>query len=353
MTLINKKMATTATAHGRRLLRAALATVATMMALGLQAQATPQNKQAARQNKQAARQNNQTSRDSDKGQFPYPTVPETMRTVAERAEYVVTHYWDGFDFSDTTLIHKPDVTEQGFANFVDLLPRVDSALAVRGTHAFAQRAFGQGTPARVREYFAKQVDHYLYDPQSPLRNDYTYIMFAREMKDMPALGVAERERCAFRLRNVAKNMPGEVAADFRFIDRKGNVGTLHGVKARLTVVYFNDPDCDNCHRITKTLLADSLMAKGGEGIRVLAVYPDADTEEWKRRPQPFPAWWTDAYSPDGEITAQGIYFIRATPTIYLLDENKRVMLKDPTAEGLISFLRKISPHPTSPRGGAK
>ncbi len=337
MTIMNTKRAKTnkTTAHGHRLLRAASVAVTAMMAMGLQAQNAGMATVQDERTQKGARQEMQQA------QFPYPKVPQTLRTVAERAEYVVTHYWDGFDFGDTTLIHKPDVTEQGFANFVDLLPRVDSALAVRGTHAFAQRAFGQDTPARVREYFAKQVDHYLYDPQSPLRNDYTYIMFAREMKDMPALGVAERERCAFRLRNVAKNMPGEVAADFRFVDRKGNAGTLHGVKARLTVVYFNDPDCDNCHRITKELLSDSLMAKGGEGIRVLAVYPDADTEEWKCRPQPFPAWWTDAYSPDGEITAQGIYFIRATPTIYLLDEHKRVILKDPTAEVFLSFLRAL------------
>ncbi|MDY4644384.1 DUF5106 domain-containing protein, partial [Prevotella sp.] len=61
--------------------------------------------------------------------FPYPTVPDTLRTAETRALYVMEHYWDRFNFADTTLIHRPETTEQGFANFIDLLPRVAPSTA--------------------------------------------------------------------------------------------------------------------------------------------------------------------------------------------------------------------------------
>lgn len=274
--------------------------------------------------------------------FPYPKVPDTLRTVNKRAEYVVMHYWDKFNFSDTTLIHKPDITEQGMANFLDLLPRVDSSLVVRGASHFADMAFGADKPKNVCAYFARLIDHYLYSPNSPMRNDRLYAAFLRRMKDISTFDEAERERYSFRLRNVTKNLPGTKAADFAFVDRHGKRSSLYEVKSKYTVLYFNDPDCDNCHRITAELSKEPLLTSGHPDLKVIAVYPDADTDEWLKHPQPFPKKWTDAYSPDGDISARLLYYIRATPTIYLLDSDKRVMLKDPSPELLLDALKQLN-----------
>ena len=274
--------------------------------------------------------------------FPYPTVPDTLRTVEGRAEYVVTHYWDKFNFGDTVLTHRPEITEQVFAYFLDLLPRVDSALAVRGVELFVGKAFAGNVPGTVRKYFADKTDHYLYDTQSPMRNDALYALFASSLQRCPSFDIAERERYAFRLRNVVKNQPGTVATDFAYTDRKGQRSTLLTTPGEYTVVYFNDPDCENCHRITEQLKRDSILGGKSKGrIKVLAVYPGTETDEWRRHGQPFPTWWIDAYSPDGEIEARQLYFLRATPTIYLLDKDKRVMLKDPSPEKLLKAISSL------------
>ena len=52
--------------------------------------------------------------------FPYPQIPATLTDPAERLAYMLNHYWDGYDFSDTLLMQNRDVTEQGFVNFVAL-----------------------------------------------------------------------------------------------------------------------------------------------------------------------------------------------------------------------------------------
>lgn len=270
--------------------------------------------------------------------FPYPAIPQELKTPQERGSYLLAHYWDDLNFADTTLIHKPYITEQGFANFIDLLPRIGSEAAERGVEAFADRAFGEGTPDSVRDYFAKLAECYLYDPDSPLRSDKFYMLFLKRMATSTAFSPAERGRFAFHLRNLEKNRPGNIATDFAYVDRHGRRRTLHDTEGELTMLYFYDPDCEHCHETTAVLAKDSLIADDPR-LTVLAVYPNADAELWRRKPQPFPERWIDAYSPDGEVGA-GLYFIRTTPTIFLLDRNKRVILKEPSPQELMQFLHK-------------
>lgn len=33
--------------------------------------------------------------------FPYPALPDSLRSVEQRATYLSEHYWDNFNFSDT------------------------------------------------------------------------------------------------------------------------------------------------------------------------------------------------------------------------------------------------------------
>ena len=53
--------------------------------------------------------------------FPFPEIPATLTEPEARKSYLLTHYWDQFDFADTTLVNNRDVTEQGFVNFIALL----------------------------------------------------------------------------------------------------------------------------------------------------------------------------------------------------------------------------------------
>lgn len=56
--------------------------------------------------------------------FPLPEVPQMLVNPTDRANYVAVHYWDSFDFKNNALIGKPEITEQGFANFISIMPYV-------------------------------------------------------------------------------------------------------------------------------------------------------------------------------------------------------------------------------------
>jgi len=272
--------------------------------------------------------------------FPLPEVPSAISEPSARFAYFVGHYWDAFPFGDEAVVEDPDVTEQGFADFVALLGRGDESVADKAVGAFAKRAFAASTPKAVRERFAKLAEHYLWNPDSPMRDDALYVLFLRRLSGSPSFTSAQRGLWSHQLEIASKNLPGTVATDFEYMDRGGRFGTLHGTEGRYIVLYFNDPDCETCHAVTKWMSREPLFTSDPR-LTVLAVYPDADTDLWLSHPQPFPSSWIDACSPEGEVSGRQLYIIRATPTIFLLDSDKRVLLKDPSPESLASTLRSL------------
>lgn len=269
--------------------------------------------------------------------FPYPSIPGSLRSVPERTAYLSEHYWDRYDFSDTALIHRSEVTEQGLVNFLDLLGRMDSLTAAPAVSKFVSDV--TRAPSASREYFSGQLEHYLFNPESPMRNGELYLSFLQCRLQYPHLSETDRKQLEFRLKNLQKNRIGHQATDFVFIDRKGRKGTLYGTKGDYILLYFNDPDCENCHIATRKLKNLALLTD--PRIKVLAVYPDADTAEWTTHTRQIPVQWIDARSFRGEIISKSLYFIQAMPTLYLLDKNKRVILKDCSPEELGADLHQI------------
>lgn len=237
--------------------------------------------------------------------FPYPSLPDTLKGVEQRAEYLSIHYWDNYDFADTLLLKNENVTEQGFVNFIDLMPRFSRETAEKGIENFCQKAFCN---TKAKEKFESLIEHYYDNPQSPMRNDRIYLLFLAAMNKNGSFSEAEKERINFKIRSTDKNLPGNVALDFTFCDKQGVSHRLSDYKGQRTIIYFFDPDCENCKRITAWLQKQTIPAD----IAFLNVLADE------------------------KLTT--LYSIRATPTIFLLDKDNCVVLKDCTAEELINAI---------------
>ena len=237
--------------------------------------------------------------------FPYPALPDTLRSVEQRAGYLSEHYWDNYNFADTLMLKSEEVTEQGFVNFIDILGRFSPAIAQKGIAGFTQRAF-KNTAAKER--FESLIAHYFENPQSPLRNDRVYLLFLEEMKNSPCFDEVEKERLAFKIKTTNKNLPGDIAINFNFKDENGKSHQLSDYRDQKVILYFYDPDCENCHKVSAWLKQQTIPAD----IKVLKIIADNPISH--------------------------IYSLRAMPTIFLLDKGNLVVLKDCTAQELIAYV---------------
>lgn len=99
--------------------------------------------------------------------FILPQIPIVMTLPEQRAEYLVLHYWDNFEFSDTTLINLPDITEQAFVDYINLLSHTSAETLCKSISTMLDKAIN-GDKA-IFDYFVELYDKYLYAPNSPMR----------------------------------------------------------------------------------------------------------------------------------------------------------------------------------------
>lgn len=116
----------------------------------------------------------------------------------------------------------------------------------------------------------------------------------------------------------------------------------------LSEKYQYDPDCSNCRKHEQILAELPAFVEMQEKsiLRILAVYPDDNEEEWLLKSAHMPHGWIVGWNKQGYIRSKSLYEIRATPTMYLLDKQKKVILKDTSLEQTIQYLSVVYPQPT-------
>lgn len=275
--------------------------------------------------------------------LPFPDVvpPAMMEDARDRAEYMALHWWDGITEAsreypcDTTLVsgvRKEDV-EQKFANWVNILNMLDMSVVGKSVGRLYDRAAAcekKDTSSNVFETFTDLVVKYLYDPNSPMRNEDHYAFYASRLAGSDLVDESMREKYAREVRLASLNRIGSKAADFRFTDKRGRMHTLYGIDAELTLLFFSNPGCAACKEIIDVLNNDPrISALIKEGIMaVLNIYIDEDLEEWRSYMPVYPEHWYNGFDPDMVIRGENLYNVRAIPSLYLLDRNKTVIMKD-------------------------
>ena len=149
--------------------------------------------------------------------FRLPDIPDILIAPKERATYLAVHYWDHFNFTDTSLISKPEITEQAFVDFISILPYTEKAATAVDT--LFHRASAK---KEILYHFISLGDMYLYEPNSPMHNEELYILMLCSLLKTPGLDEADKERPRHLLKIAQKNRPGDVAADFTYRTRDGS-----------------------------------------------------------------------------------------------------------------------------------
>lgn len=265
--------------------------------------------------------------------FPLPSVPDSLVTAKSRANYLALHYWDNIDFNDSTIIGNEDISEQGFSNFISIMPYVTQKEV-----AFAEFISKISLKPDVQDYFMAVAKKYLAESQSPVFNEELYIMMLQSLLSSDMLDSARRDKYSAILDTEMKNRVGEVATDFEFMLRDGERGRLSEINAKYILVFFSDPDCDRCNSVKTQIDASAVVRIKlllGD-LALLSVCVEGDTDAWKRIKTPDE--WIDACDEKCAIYDQELYDIPGLPSFYLLDSSHRVILRDVHFQLVENFL---------------
>ena len=225
-----------------------------------------------------------------------------------------------------------------YAREIDGLPLEEALRRQAETLAEAEQ-----DSARWQQQIVLQ-EHFFFDPNSPYRNEELYLPAILRQMDSPFSTEDQRNRARWAEPRLRLNRPGTEAADIPFTLRNGRTVSLHDVidsrHPHRTLLFFSNPGCPNCKEITDDLERDlRIQQQIDEGtLLVINIYPDEGLQAWFDYLPNYPKEWICGYDPDQLLSSGTRYWLRAIPSLYLLDEQKRVLFKDAPLEKIITAL---------------
>jgi peroxiredoxin len=268
-------------------------------------------------------------------------IPPVFVTDAkEQANFFVTHFWDHFNFRDTMYAYFPNITEQAFVDYIFFFQYASPDRIREGVAKLMKAATADSV---MFACFSQLAERYLYAPNSLFRNDEYYIPFLEQIVNSPIISDTYQIRVQYLLNLARKNRPGRQAEDFQYMQANGKQGNLYSVKAEYLLLLFYNPDCEECQNTMEMIQNSTEILSSVENgtLRVLAVYPDENLDKWKEHLEKIPSNWINGYDRSFVLREKEVYDLKAVPTLYLLDRDKQVILKDCSVENINAFF--VSP----------
>lgn len=286
-----------------------------------------------------------------KRDFPQVEIPSMYMDQLDRTVYAAQHFWDRF--TDTTQVYACDSTtvngvamdavESQMGLFATMLKRMPMNMGRKAVVQLFDRAesFERKYPeSNVFEQLSRLTKYYLYDPNSPVRNEDLYQAYAEGLSRSELIDESYRMGYEWEARVCSRNRVGTPAADFTFIDTHGRHRTLYGIKAKYMLLIFGNPGCHACQNLMTAMKETPQIAQDIKTgyLQVVDVYIDQDIDDWKAHIPEYPTEWINGYDPEFVIRTDLLYNVRGIPSIYLLDESKTVLMKDAIEEDVLDVL---------------
>lgn len=284
---------------------------------------------------------------------PMPEPPAVIVEPREKAEYVISNYWNKFLSQtypcDSNVVNGvlADDVEKALGTFVTFLenacPIDFGRKAMAGFFDMVEKFQTADTSSNVFGFFEKMVPKYLYDPNSPVRNEDLYLPYVSRLAVSEYSDPDLKPSYSFETQMCSLNMIGSPAADFIFTDLAGKRHTLYGIKAETTLLFFTNPGCPACKEIIESLTSDGkiadLVASGR--LAVVNVYIDDELDKWREYASVYPKNWYNGYDQSYIIRSDVTYNVRAIPSLYVLDSEKKVIMKDAPVENVLPYLDNL------------
>lgn len=133
------------------------------------------------------------------------------------------------------------------------------------------------------------------------------------------------------------NLIGMKGQDLVMDSYKGIYVSLYDINKEFTILYFWEPNCGHCQEATPKLKAYYDKAKN-EGVEIFAVCTTSDKPAWSKYIEEHGLNWINGWDPERKSHFDFFYNVESTPTVYILDRNKKIIAKKLAVEDIPGFI---------------
>jgi len=258
-----------------------------------------------------------------------PKVPEVPKGTKNeqlfKYNYFKNNFWNGIDISDPGLLRTP-LLDAKIKEYLDNVVIQQSDSVIKEVDILIAKA------SKNKEAFRYLLITLVNKYESSKVIDFDKV-FVHIIENYYLTGKANGwtdketlDKLRNRVNMIKPNFLGNDAPELVLWDTLGNEVDLRDIDAEFTVLYFYSPDCGHCKKKTPLLYEfyPELVAKG---VEILAVCTDTDEQEWKNFIIKDDLGWVNLADLESKTYVKYYYDIRSTPTVYILDKNKKIVLK--------------------------
>ena len=276
---------------------------------------------------------------------------QTRADTMENYYYYKTHYWDGISFMDDRILRTPFFLPKFEKYYRELMvPQADSIIK----EADYQLLLARSSPEVYKFLLNWLTDEYINPKYMGQDAVFVHLFEKYHSKGLTSwLNEKQMETISRRAYMLMANLIGLKAADLVMLDTAGKPSPLYQVKADYTVVAFWDPTCGHCKEEMPRVDSIYRASWKSHGVKIYGVL-SADTkddlrQEWMKYIREHNLGdWINVYQTkemEAAVTAaqkpgyRQLYDITLTPTLYLLDSDKRIIGKKLTWQQLDELLQ--------------
>lgn len=278
---------------------------------------------------------------------PYPTkIPVTHQDSIDNYNFYKAHYWDGITFMDERVIRTPFFLPKLERYYREVMPQAADSIIKDIDYKLL---LARTAPEMYKFLLNWFTDEYINPKYMGQDAVFVHLFEKYHSKGVSSwLNEKQMEIITRRAYMQMSNLIGEKAANLEMVDTAGKPSTLYDLEAPYTVVVFWDPTCGHCKEEIPRI--DSVYRASWKDlhVKIYAVLTENQQTEWIKYINDHKIGdWTNVYQTKEQEKAvtdsqrpsyRQLYDVTMTPTLYLLDKEKRIIGKKLTWKQLNDLL---------------
>lgn len=281
--------------------------------------------------------------------------PATRADSINNYDYYKKHYWDGITFMDDRIIRTPFFLPKVERYFREVISPAPDSIIKESDYLLL---LARSSPEMYKFLLNWLTDEYI-NPKYMGQDAVFVHLFEKYHSKGVSSWLNEKQMTAIsnRAYMLMSNLIGEQAANLEMVDSTGTSVSLYSIDAPYVLICFWDPTCSHCREEVPKMDSIYNATWKNEGVKIYGVLTEnKEVPKWKEFMNKYNLHnWINVYQTDAMQKAdedakkpsyKQLYDVTQTPTLYLLDKNKRIIAKKLTWQQMNDVLQmKINNKP--------
>lgn len=267
----------------------------------------------------------------------FPPNKDGTRDTVSLYYYYKDHFFDNVNLKDDRLLFTPVFHPRLENFFTKMILQIPDSITKEADKIIAQLKPG----SELFKYVVWWITNH-YETSKIMGMDAVFVHMVKNyytkekafwVDDTQLFKIQERARILNPI------LVGKKVKNLVMADDKGTLRSLYDIKANYTILYFWDPDCGHCKKVTPKLKQYYDSVKG-KGIQVYAVCTEVEMAKWRNFIKEYNLDWINVADEELKNNFRADFDISSTPQIFLLDQNKQIVAKRIEVSSLTEILNK-------------